>query len=50
MAVNYEFDNLEIDIPKATGPGGQDIWSAKWKINGTFTISTEVQDKFGSLR
>ncbi|HEX9317591.1 MAG TPA: hypothetical protein VF884_01515, partial [Nitrososphaeraceae archaeon] len=45
MAVTYSFDNLEIDIPKATGPGGQDIGSAKWKINGRFIISTKVQDK-----
>ena len=45
MAVTYEFDNLEIDIPKATGPGGQEIGSAKWKINGRFIISTKVQDK-----
>jgi protein subunit release factor B len=45
MAVTYEFDNLEIDIPKASGPGGQEIGSAKWKINGKFIISTKVQDK-----
>ncbi len=35
---------MEIDIPKATGPGGQDIGSAKWKINGRFVMSTQVQD------
>jgi hypothetical protein len=45
MAVTYDFDNLEIDIPKATGPGGQEIGSAKWKINGKFVISTQIQDK-----
>jgi protein subunit release factor B len=45
MAITYEFDDLEIDIPKAAGPGGQEIGSAKWKINGRFVISTQVQDK-----
>ncbi len=49
MAVTYEFDNLEIDIPKATGPGGQDIGSAKWKINGRFVMSTQVQDKLKNI-
>jgi hypothetical protein len=45
MAVSYNFDNLEIDIPKAAGPGGKEIGSAKWRINGKFVISTQVQDK-----
>lgn len=45
MAVTYEFNNLEIDLPKATGPGGQEIGSAKWKINGKFVMATQVQDK-----
>ena len=45
MVVTYDFDNLEFDIPKATGPGGQEIGSAKWKINGRFVMSTQVQDK-----
>lgn len=49
MAVTYEFDDLEIDIPKAAGPGGQEIGSAKWKINGRFVISTRVQDKSKSM-
>jgi len=49
MAVTYEFDNLEIDIPKATGPGGQDIGSAKWKINGRFVMSTQIQDKLKNI-
>jgi hypothetical protein len=40
MAVTYTFDNLEIDIPKAAGPGGKEIGSAKWRINGKL-----VQDK-----
>jgi hypothetical protein len=45
MAVTYEFINLEIDMPKASGPGGQDLGSAKWKINGKFVISTKLDDK-----
>jgi hypothetical protein len=45
LAVTYEFNDLLIDIPKATGPDGKEIGSAKWKINGKFVISTEVQDK-----
>jgi hypothetical protein len=42
MAVTYEFKNLEIVMPRASGPGGKEIGSAKWKINGKFVISTEL--------
>jgi hypothetical protein len=45
MEVTYDFDNLEIDMPKATGPEGKEIGSAKWKINGKFIISTQLQNK-----
>ena len=45
MAVTYEFSNLEIDMPRASGPGGKEIGSAKWKIDGKFVISTELHDK-----
>ena len=45
LAITYEFDGLEIEIPKASGPGGKEIGSAKWKIDGKIVISTEVQDK-----
>ena len=44
VTVTYEFDNLEIDMPSASA-GGQEIGSAKWKINGKFVISTELHDK-----
>ena len=44
MEVTYDFDDLEIDIPKATGPEGKELGSAKWKINGKFIISTQVHD------
>lgn len=45
MEVTYDFDNLEVDIPKATGPEGKELGSAKWKINGKFIISTQLADK-----
>jgi protein subunit release factor B len=45
MAVTYEFNNLEINMPRASGPGGKEIGSANWKINGKFVISTELHDK-----
>lgn len=44
MEVTYDFDNLEVDIPKATGPQGKELGSAKWKINGKFIISTQLHD------
>jgi len=44
MEVTYDFDDLEIDIPKATGPEGKELGSAKWKINGKFIISTQLHD------
>jgi len=45
MEVTYHFDNLQIDMTKATGPEGKEIGSAKWKINGKFTISTQLHEK-----
>ena len=45
LAVTYEFNDLQIDMPKAIGPDGKEIGSATWKINGKFVISTEVEDK-----
>ena len=45
MAITYNFEDFQIDMPKATGPDGKEIGSAKWKINGKFIISTQVQDK-----
>lgn len=44
MEVTYDFDNLEVDLPKATGPDGKELGSAKWKINGKFIISTQLHD------
>ena len=43
--VTYEFDNLVIDIPKAAGPGGKELGSAKWTINGRLIIKAEAISK-----
>jgi len=50
MDVTYNFENFEIDVPKATGPDGRDLGSAKWKINGKFIFSTQLLDKPSSTR
>lgn len=50
MEVTYDFDNLQIDMPKATGPEGKEIGSAKWKINGKFTISTQLHEKSKTMK
>jgi hypothetical protein len=42
MEVTYDFQNLEVDVPKVTGPEGKEIASAKWKINGKFVLSTQL--------
>ena len=39
--VTYNFQNLEIDIPRATGPQGSDLGSAKWVINGRVAITAQ---------
>ena len=41
-SVTYNFDNLVIDIPKAQGPGGREMGSAKWVINGRIMITGEA--------
>ena len=43
--ITYEFDNLVIDIPKAAGPGGKDLGSAKWTINGRLIIKAEAHSQ-----
>lgn len=49
LAITYKFDNLQIDIPKATGPAGKEIGSAKWIISGKIIISSELYDKAKSM-
>jgi hypothetical protein len=34
VSITYRFDNLQINFPRATGPKGQELGSAKWNING----------------
>jgi hypothetical protein len=41
-SVTYTFDNLIIDMPRAQGPGGQDMGSAKWTVNGKVVITAEA--------
>ena len=48
MQVIYDFQDFEVDVPKATGPDGKELGGAKWKINGKFTLSTELRDESNS--
>jgi hypothetical protein len=41
--VSYSFKNLEVDIPRAAGPQGQNLVSAKWIINGDLIIKAQAQ-------
>ena len=41
-SVSYSFENFVIDIPKAVGPRGQELGSAKWTINGKLLITAET--------
>jgi hypothetical protein len=43
--ITYEFDNLIVDIPRASGPGGKELGSAKWTINGKLIIKAEAIKK-----
>jgi len=43
-SVTYTFDNLVIDMPRAQGPGGQDVASAKWTVNGKVVITAEAHE------
>lgn len=45
MEVTYNFQNFEIDIPKATGPDGKELGSAKWRLDGKFTLTTQLSNK-----
>jgi len=42
MEFTYDFQNLEIDVPRVPGPEGKELASAKWKINGRFVLSTAL--------
>ncbi|HEX7143193.1 MAG TPA: hypothetical protein VF222_12020 [Nitrososphaeraceae archaeon] len=43
--ITYEFENLIVDIPRASGPGGKELGSAKWTINGKLIIKAEAVQK-----
>ena len=45
VSISYRFDNLEINVPKATGPNGQELGSAKWNINGKVEIRSQLENK-----
>lgn len=40
--IGYNFQNLEIDVPKAVGQQGHDLGSAKWAINGRVVITAQA--------
>jgi hypothetical protein len=42
MSTTIDFQNLEIDIPKAQGPDGRDLGSAKWTLNGKIVWTNEL--------
>ena len=48
MEVTYDFQNLEVDVPRVAGPDGKELGSAKWKINGKFVLSTQLLETSGS--
>lgn len=42
MSTTIEFRSLEVDIPRAQGPDGRDLGSAKWTLNGKVVWTTEL--------
>ena len=42
MTTTLSFEDLEVDIPRAQGPGGRDLGSAKWTVNGKVVWTTEA--------
>jgi hypothetical protein len=42
MSTTIEFRSLEVDIPRAQGPGGRDLGNAKWTLNGKVVWTTEL--------
>jgi hypothetical protein len=42
MTATMEIQNMEIDVPKARGPDGRDLGSAKWIVNGKIVWTTEL--------
>ena len=42
VSTTIEFRSLEVDIPRAQGPDGRDLGSAKWTLNGKVVWTTEL--------
>jgi hypothetical protein len=42
MTATMELQNIEVDVPKARGPNGRDLGSAKWIVNGKIVWTTEL--------
>jgi hypothetical protein len=42
--ITYEFQELVVDIPRATGPQGQDLGAAKWTVNGKIVITAQAHN------
>jgi predicted PurR-regulated permease PerM len=42
MSTTISFANLEVDVPRAQAPGGRDLGSAKWIVNGKILWTTEA--------
>jgi hypothetical protein len=49
MRTTIELDNLEVDVPKATGPDGRDLGGATWKLNGKVVWTTEAHRDQASI-
>src|ERR671911_1346079 len=47
MSTTINFQNLEIDIPRAQGPSGKDLGSAKWIVNGKVVWTTQLHKTGG---
>jgi hypothetical protein len=42
MTATMQFQNLEIDLPRAQGPKGKNLGSAKWVVNGKIIWTIEL--------
>ena len=49
MDVTYNSQNFEINIPKATRPEGKELGSAKWRVDGKFTLTTQLSNKSSDI-
>jgi hypothetical protein len=48
VSITYRFENLQINVPKATDPNGRELGSAKWNINGKVVIHSQLENKDSS--